>query len=268
MADKNSLKPKNRLRVVLALGGLVAAVGLTSLVLAPKGLEISQADATKALLSPTDFPKPVNVLNSISFGDQPSPIFGVPAVEDWHTFPINTFVHSGPDCNEDASLRAMLSSEELGEVLTEIDYQTPKESDQEVFWRSGHLSQTVYKFKSEASANDFLIEVKKGLLTQGCFTSESNGNIDVDVILRASSTLNEKFGLNFDSSIYFSTHRRFWIVGHEFHRNENYWTSTGVATKEKYLFLTQVTNFEYGEAEDKLLEKAFLNFESLLAKLG
>jgi hypothetical protein len=263
--QKDSVQTRSRLRLAVAIGGLVLAVVISSLLFLPRGLAISQEDANQALLKPTDFAEPVVVVNSIPFGDQPSPFFGVPAVEDWHTSSGNTFVHSGPDCAEDASIRSILSNEELGEVLTEVDYQTPKESEQDLFWRSAHLSQTVYKFKSETSATELMTELKKGLLTAGCFNSESNGNIGVEVILSDSSTLNEKFGMEFDSSIYFSTHRRFWIVGYEFPRDENFWTSTGIAIKENYLLLTQVTNFEYGDAEDKLLEKAFLNFESLLA---
>jgi hypothetical protein len=263
--QKDSVQTRSRLRLAVAIGGLVLAVVISSLLFLPRGLEISQEDANEALLKPTDFDEPVVVVESIPFSDQLSPIFGVPTVGQVHTSAANSFMHSGSDCTADSKLRSILSNPELGEVVSELDYQTPKEDEYEVFWRSAHLSQTVFKFNSETSATELMTEIKKGLLTAGCFNSESNGNIGVEVILSDSSTLNEKFGMEFDSSIYFSTHRRFWIVGYEFPRDENFWTSTGIAIKENYMLLTQVTNFEYGDAEDKLLEKAFLNFESLLA---
>jgi hypothetical protein len=264
MTTKDSFQITIKLRYLLAILAIGAVFGISWALFSPRGLQISQGDANQVLLTPEDFAEPVIVVESIPFSDQPSPFFGVPALGLVQTSTANPYMHSGSDCAADTNIRALLSNPELGEVVSEVDYQTPKEDEYEVFWRSAHLSQTVYKLKSESTGTDLMTEIKKGLLTAGCFTSESDGNIGVEVILSDSSTLNEKFGMKFDSSIYFSTHRRFWIVGYDFPRNENFWTSTGIAIKENYLFLTQVTNFEYGDAEDKLLEKAFLNFESLL----
>lgn len=264
MTTNNPKISKNMFRVALGIGALVALVALAFLFFGPKGLEISKDDATKTFLAPGDFEVPVGAVESIPIGDQPSPIFGVPAVEQWHSSASNSFVHSGPDCAQDSNIRSILSNSESVQVLSEIDYQTPKESEYEVFWRSSHVSQAVYKFKSKSTADELLMEIKKGLLTSGCFDSESNGNVKVDVTLTASSDLNERYGLSFEESVYFSVKRRFWVDG-VFERNENYWTSTGLALKDNYLFVTQATNFEFGEAEDRLLEKAFLNFESLLA---
>jgi hypothetical protein len=261
MTENDSVKINNKFRFLLLLLAIGAVIGITASLLIPRGLEISREDAKLALLTPEDFAEPVIVVESIPISDQPSPIFGVPAVDPWHKEPVNTYVQSGADCIEDSNVRRILSDSDYVEVVAEVDLKSP---DEYVFGPS-HVSQEILKFKNPDKASEFLTEVKKGLLTSGCFTSEDKDNVWIEVLLRGNSSLNEAIGSDFEDSIYFSV-QRIWHLTDSFWADENYWTATGIASLQNYVFLTQVTHFGYGEEEDKLLEKAFLNFESLLPK--